>query len=72
MNNMNKRYILIDIKNLFLSLHICVCSCSIPVTWIILVLQVTVMSVRAAVELDHLHNLSVKIGSKHHCAVIVC
>ena len=29
-------------------------------------------SSRAAVELDHLHNLSVKIGSKHPCAVIVC
>ena len=72
MNNMNKRYILIDIKNLFRSLHICVCSCFIPVTWTILVLQVTVLSVRAAVELDNLHNLSVKIGSKHPCAVIVC
>ena len=46
--------------------------CSIPVTWAISVLQVTVLSVRAAVELDHLHNLCVKIGSKHPCAVKVC
>ena len=44
----------------------------IPVTWTILVLQVTVLSVRVAVELDHLHNLSVKIGTNHPCAVIVC
>ena len=52
MNSTNKRYILIDIKNLFWSLIIFVCSCSIPVTWTILVLQVTVLSVRAAVELE--------------------
>ena len=44
----------------------------IPVTWTILVLQMRVLSVRAAAELDHLHNLCVKIGSKHPCAVIVC
>ena len=38
-------------------------SCSIPVTWTILVLQVTVLSDRAVIELDHLHNLCVQNGS---------
>ena len=72
MNNMNKRYILIDIKTYHDNCIYAFVLSSIPVTWTILVLQVTALSVRAAVELDHLHNLCVKTGSKYPCAVKAC